>query len=288
MEFTPPNDVSLGRTETNPAQDCRDVMDNGPGATSGKYYVKTRSSKPFQVYCDMDTDGGGWTLFLNYHWNKDDLPKDRSKEEGVPTSYLGAFVDFNPAKKGFEQKHLKQLRYLSNSGSSASPTTRTRRSVSSTSAPAASPSPKSPPPRQIRNSPKTWTSTRRRTRTGQRASLRPTPARSSRTSSRSTNRYFNKFQVMAMTFNVGKKSGKTPRINDFTSNVFTVKGKNVWHIGFSDNFNCGEKESEGMNKNAMFHVLTLIKVYFKGEAISKDELMIRYKEKMAKERENAM
>jgi hypothetical protein len=43
-----------------------------------------------------------------------------------------------------------------------------------------------------------------------------------------------------------------------------------------------------MNKNAMFHVLTLIKVYFKGEAMNKDELMIRYKEKMAKERENAM
>ena len=163
--------MSLGRTETNPAQDCRDVMDNGPGATSGKYYVKTRSSKPFQVYCDMDTDGGGWTLFLNYHWNKDDLPKDRSKEEGVPTSYLGAFVDFNPAKKGFEQKHLKQLRYLSNSGSSASPTTHIRRSVSSTSAPAASPSPKSSPPRRIRNSPKTWISTRSRTRTGPRASL---------------------------------------------------------------------------------------------------------------------
>jgi hypothetical protein len=35
----------------------------------------------------------------------------------------------------------------------------------------------------------------------------------------------------------------------------------------------------------MYHVILFNKVYFKGESLSKNEVLIRYKEKLAKERE---
>lgn len=54
--------MQLGRIETNPAYDCRDVMENGPGAESGEYFIKSKKgSKAIKVYCDMETEDGGWT-----------------------------------------------------------------------------------------------------------------------------------------------------------------------------------------------------------------------------------
>ncbi|XP_071949975.1 microfibril-associated glycoprotein 4-like [Antedon mediterranea] len=43
-------------------RDCSEVLASGFG-TSGKYEIKpTGDGKPFDVYCDMDTAGGGWTV----------------------------------------------------------------------------------------------------------------------------------------------------------------------------------------------------------------------------------
>jgi len=39
-EFIPPRDENLGLEKTNPAFDCMDVLKNGPGETSGVYYVR--------------------------------------------------------------------------------------------------------------------------------------------------------------------------------------------------------------------------------------------------------
>ena len=55
-----------------PGKSCKDILARKTIAVSGTYWIKLSSSKLFQVYCDMETHAGGWTLvysytFTNYH-----------------------------------------------------------------------------------------------------------------------------------------------------------------------------------------------------------------------------
>lgn len=58
-----------GSSQDDAAYSCLDIINGYPSSTSGVYWIDPNlgdTSDAYQVYCNMDIDGGGWVLMTNF------------------------------------------------------------------------------------------------------------------------------------------------------------------------------------------------------------------------------
>ena len=93
---------------------CREHLDANPFATSGSYSMRTPAGVPITVWCDMVTDGGGWTIVYATDGRDGDAGVTADDEvSGNPLAMQHYSLD-RAAKSSFGAASSETLLYRSN------------------------------------------------------------------------------------------------------------------------------------------------------------------------------
>ncbi|MDE0883468.1 MAG: fibrinogen-like YCDxxxxGGGW domain-containing protein, partial [Myxococcota bacterium] len=88
-------DNPLGSTSQNPGSHCKAILESGHSTGDGAYYIQPSDQSPVvRVFCDMETDGGGWTLA--YKLNA--LTQDQYRTESLNRGALDSIQNTSLAK----------------------------------------------------------------------------------------------------------------------------------------------------------------------------------------------
>lgn len=109
-EGSPDCEASDIGTESNPGLSCNDILTEGGSNGDGTYWIDPNGSGAFEVYCDMNTDAGGWSLILAY--GRSSTSSNGIDESKLPLHPTTGFSHMWLTDAGIPLEGVNELRFF--------------------------------------------------------------------------------------------------------------------------------------------------------------------------------